>query len=266
MKILFLIFLHILTIISSKLDEYTIFKALACVNIVASKFQNEEPDASVLSPLILTCFIKITDDQAQRLTAGIESGEDMPLSDEEIRELTDTESLKEMDQDEVKEKGEQLEESIKQFQKLQEDFLENRGGDDDYDDDGYDDGEDDFEFGGERNNLSKKGFFKLITKSIYSIGETLISSWYIIFFLFAFYIILLEIRRNNNPENEEGNEDKEEKEEDKDDNENKKDEKDINEEKDIRKVKEEKEEKEEKEKEIIENGGKSEDNKKEKED
>ena len=262
MKIIFLIFLHFLTIISSKLDEYTIFKALACVNIVASKFQNEEPDASLLSPLILTCFIKITDDQAQRLTAGIESGEDMPLSDEEIKELTDTESLKEMDQDEVKEKGEQLEESIRQFQKMQEEFLENRGGDDDYDDDGYDDGEDDFEFGGERNNLSKKGFFKLITKSIYSIGETLLSSWYIIFFLFAFYIILLEIRRNNNPENEEEKEDKEEKEEDKD-NEDKKDEKDIKEEKNIKKVKEEKEEKE---KEIIENGGKSEDNKKEKKD
>ena len=252
--------LSFLSLIFSKPDELSIFKALVCVNIVTSKHQNEEQEPSTLSPIILTCFIKISDEQVRRLTEGIEKNEDIPLSEEEIKDLMDIESLKDLPEDEVKQKGEQLEEAIREFQKIQEGYGET--GDDDGYDDGYDDGDDDYdyEYGGQQNNMTKKGFFGLIKKGIFNLGEIMLNSWYIICFLIVFYLLLLEIRRNNNPNENKNEEEKENKEEKDDEN---KDCKNINKkENEDKKVDESKEKEEIKEKEKGENKEKDE-NKKE---
>ena len=258
MKFLPIVFLISLTLILSKMDELTIFKALVCVNIITSRHQQDkELEPSTLSPIILTCYIKISDEQVQRLTESIEHGEDIPLSDKEIDDLMNIDSLKDLPESEVKKKGDELEEAIKEFQKIQEGYSES--GDNDGYDDGYDDGDDDYDFEdglGQKNNMTKKGFFRLIKKGIVNMGEILISSWYIIGILVLFYVLLLEIRRNNNPNND-NEEDKENKKEEKDNKEKKEDKengenmeekigektKDEKEEKTIKEVKDENEKK-----------------------
>ena len=258
MKFLPIVFLISLTLIMSKMDELTIFKALVCVNIITSKHhEDKELEPSTLSPIILTCYIKISDEQVQRLTESIEHGEDIPLSDKEIDDLMNIDSLKDLPESEVKKKGDELEEAIKEFQKIQEGYSES--GDNDGYDDGYDDGDDDYDFEdglGQKNNMTKKGFFRLIKKGIVNMGEILISSWYIIGILVLFYVLLLEIRRNNNPNND-NEEDKENKKEEKDNKEKKEDKengenmeekigektKDEKEEKTIKEVKDENEKK-----------------------
>ena len=247
MKIFFLIFFTSLFLIFSKLDEMSIFKALVCVNIITTKRQKKELEPSLLSPMILTCYMKIREDQVLKLTEGIQQGSDISLSDEEIEDLIDMESLKELPENEVRKKGEELEEAIKEFQKMEGMYDEN-GDSEDYDD-GYDDGDNDYDyenFGeGKKNNMTKKGFFRLIKKGIISFGEILFSSWYIIGILLLFYLLLLEIRRNNNPNN---NTDKGKEENKKEDNLNKE-----NKDKEEKKDKENKKENEIKEEEKIEN-------------
>ena len=214
MKVYFLIFLTSLSLIFTKMDEITIFKALVCVNIITTRHQKEDLEPNTLSPLILSCYIKISDEQVHRLTEGIEQGLDIPLSDEEIDDLMDIESLKNIPENEVRRKGDELENAIKEFQKMQEGYGET--GDED---DGYDDGDDDYDYEdygeGQRNNISSLGFFRLIKKGIINLSEIFFGSWYIIGILVLFYILLLEIRRNNNPNNNEDETVEEKEEEDK---------------------------------------------------
>ena len=239
MKVYFLIFLASLSLIFSKMDEITIFKALVCVNIITIRHQKEDLEPNTLSPLILSCYIKISEEQIHRLTEGIEQGSDIPLSDEEIDYLMDIESLKDLPENEVRRKGDELENAIKEFQKMQEGYGETG------DDDGYDDGDDDYDYEdygeGPRNNISSIGFFRLIKKGIINLSEIFFGSWYIIGILVLFYILLLEIRRNNNPNNnedetEEEKEEEDKKEEKKEDNINNEN---INEDKKPKEVKEE---------------------------
>ena len=109
--------------------------------------------------------MKITDDQAQRVLSGIEEGE-IPLEPYEIDELTDVNKLKEYPQEEVERNAEILENTIKEFQKMDEDLdnlKENKySEDEDYDKEDYD--YDDYDFTGinRKNKMSTKGFFGLI--------------------------------------------------------------------------------------------------------
>ena len=241
----FILCISLLVLILSKSDELSILKALACVNIITSRHQNEEKDPSTLSPKILTCFIKISDEQISKLLDNIEQGLDISLTEDEINNLMDIDSLKDLPQDEVKQKGEQLEEAIKEFQKTQGEYnSEDNNG---YDE-AYDDEDDDYEdYDGPKNNMTKKGFFRLIKKGFINLIEILFSSWYIICILVVFYLLLLEIRRNNHNKNKI----KEEKEKDKKDNtiKEKKEENIKNDEDKIKEKKEEENKNEEKSKE-----------------
>ena len=105
MKISLIIFLSSLSLIILKSDELSVFKALVCANIITRKNPDEEQEANSLSPILLTCFIKINDEQIQRLTEGIDKGIEEVLSEEEITDLMDIESLKELSQYDVKKKG-----------------------------------------------------------------------------------------------------------------------------------------------------------------
>ena len=246
------IFLASMTLILSKMDELSIFKALVCVNIITSRRQKEDLEPNILSPIILSCYMKITDEQVHRLTEGIEQGLDIPLSDEEIDNLMDIESLKDLPENEVRKKGDELEEAIKEFQKIQEGYGDS-GDNDGYDDD-YGDGDDDYDYEdyeGQRNNISSKGLLRLFKKGIISLTEIFFSSWYIIGILVLFYVLLLEIRRNNddpnNNENKEEKEKEEKKEEDAKNEINNKDEKQKEDnEEDNKELKEEKKIEEEK--------------------
>ena len=244
----FILCISLLVLILSKSDELSILKALACVNIITSRHQNEEKDPSTLSPKILTCFIKISDEQISKLLDNIEQGLDISLTNDEINNLMDIDSLKDLPQDEVKQKGEQLIEAIKEFQKTQGEYNseDNNGYDEAYDDE--DDDYDYEDYDGPKNNMTKKGFFRLIKKGFVNLIEILFSSWYIICILVVFYLLLLEIRRNNHNENKT-------KEKDKKDNtiKEKKEENIKNDEDKIKEKKEEENKNEEKSKEDSEN-------------
>ena len=241
MKIFLIIFISSLTLIFLKADEISVFKALICANIITRKEDpDEEKEINSLSPLLLTCFIKINDVQVHRLTENIDKGFDSVLSEEEINDLIDIDSLKGLSEQDVKKRGDELEEAIKELQKIQEGYKEN--GEDDGYDDGYDDDGDDYDVydDGPRNNISKKGFFRLIKKGIFNFGNIVLSSWYIICILVVFYLLLLEIRRNNNQETIENKKEKEKEKKEKKDNNDKKNEEEEKEENEDNKENEEK--------------------------
>ena len=225
MKIFLIIFISSLTLIFLKTDELSVFKALVCANIITRKEVDEDKEVNSLSPILLTCYIKINDAQIQRLTEGIDKGFDSILSEEEMNDLIDIDSLKDLSEQEVKKKGDELEEAIKDLQKIQEGYSENG------EDDGYDDGDDDYDEydEGPKNNISRKGFFRLIKNGIFNFGSIVLSSWYIICILVVFYLLLLEIRRNNRQESVNSKKEKETK--DDKDNSDKKNEKSEEEEK-----------------------------------
>jgi len=108
----------------------------------------------------------ISDSQARSLLMGLEAGKN-PLSKSEIRKLTDYDSLKDLSQNEVKQKSIELERTLKKFKKMQEDIMGGKKPEEmaeDYDDDyDYDD-----EYGSEQ--PSSINFFSLIPKGFFGIS------------------------------------------------------------------------------------------------
>ena len=111
-----IILLNLCLLIQCQLDDIRAIKAFSCVNIVNSKYKKGENEPNIYSPIVLTCFIKITEEQAKRVISGIEEG--LPaLEPEEIEELTNFNSLADIPEKEIKQKSELLENTIKEFQK-----------------------------------------------------------------------------------------------------------------------------------------------------
>ena len=133
-----ILLLNLFLLIQNQLDDLTAIKALSCVNIVTQKYKKGEDEPNAYSPIVLACFIKITDEQAQRVISNIEEGINA-LDQEEIEDLTDVNSLVKFPKEEIEEKAELLENTIKEFQKLDDEFdnlKEGRNSEfEDYDDD-----------------------------------------------------------------------------------------------------------------------------------
>jgi hypothetical protein len=114
---LLLIFeLNLFLLTNLHIDEEVALKALSCVAIVTHNFKNGEGAPKYYSPIVLSCFMKITEEQAQSVLAGIENGE-ISLTQDEIGELTNVESLKDFPEGEIKQKSELLESAMREFQK-----------------------------------------------------------------------------------------------------------------------------------------------------
>ena len=190
------IYLIIFPLISSQLDDPSLSKLLACMSLIHQDSKSEEPDPNIYSVMMLKCFVTISDSQAHSFLVGLESGQNS-LSKSEIKKLLDYDSLKDMSQNELKQKSIELEKTLKKFKKMQEDLMGGRdpseeGGDydDDYD---YDD-----EYTSER--PSSINFFSLIPKGIYGIIGVF-SNYISLFVVFALvYFFLLAIRKLNDPE------------------------------------------------------------------
>ena len=120
--ILLILFLNLFLSILNILDDETTMRALSCVSVITQKYKGQDsPDATLFSPPMLSCFIKISLDQSEEILSNLESGV-VPLEPEEIDELTNVENLKEYPQEELKKKSQELEKAIKEFQKYDEDF------------------------------------------------------------------------------------------------------------------------------------------------
>ena len=120
--IIFYLLLNIFLLINSFVDEGTSMKVFACLNIIEKKFPGgEENKPSIYSPVMLACFIKITDDQRDKILNQFGQGT-ISLNDDEIDDLTNVESLKYIPENQLSEKSILLEQIIKEFQQFDEDL------------------------------------------------------------------------------------------------------------------------------------------------
>ena len=189
------IFIIIFPIITSQLDDPSLSKLLACMSIIHQEIKSEEPDPNIYSVTMLKCFMTISDSQARSLLMGLEAGKN-PLSKSEIRKLTDYDSLKDLSQNEVKQKSIELERTLKKFKKMQEDIMGGREPDDDGGD--YDDY--DYEDEYQRERPSNINFFSLIPKGIFGLFGVF-SSYISLFIIFVLvYFLLLALRKMNDAE------------------------------------------------------------------
>ena len=191
---LFSIFiLNLISFIICQFENDSMSKAIACMTVINLKFKGSEPDPSLYSTMMLKCFITIKDSQSQKLLLGMETGSSS-LSKKEIDKLTDYESLRDMNPNELRRKSQELEKAIKGFKKLQDQFAGEAGDSDigDYDD--YDD--EDFN----RESPSRINFFSLIPKGLFGIFN-IFNNYLSLFLVFVIlYFGLLMLRKINDSE------------------------------------------------------------------
>ena len=192
------IFLNILItlfpIISSQFDDPNLSKIIACMSILHQEIKAEEVDPNIYSAMMLKCYISISESQSRSALSSMEKGQHS-LSKSEINRLLDYDSLKDMPQNELKIKSNELEKNLKKFKKMQEDLM---GGRDPEESGEYDEYDYEDEFGAER--PSNINFFSLIPKGIAGIINVF-SSYISLFIIFALvYFFLLAIRKMNDAE------------------------------------------------------------------
>ena len=122
LSFLLILLFNLLLSVKSELDEDTYIKTLAFMSIITERYKHggegqEEPN--IYSPTMLSCFIKISPDQAQEILSNMDQGASN-LEPEEIYELTNTDILKELSQEELNINSKELENAINEFQKMDE--------------------------------------------------------------------------------------------------------------------------------------------------
>ena len=105
-------------------------KAFACMSVINTKNRGGgNPDSNLYSPVMLSCFSKITPDQMERVLS--ELNQDMQgmnqqimdsLEPEEIDDLLNVDSLKDKSDKELKKIRNNLEKGIKEFQQMDEEL------------------------------------------------------------------------------------------------------------------------------------------------
>ena len=188
-----ILLINFISLIISQFENDSMSKAIACISVISQKYKGKEPDPSIYSTMMLKCFITIKDSQSKKILLGIETGSGS-LSKSEIDKLTDYESLKDMNPNELRKKSQELEKAIKGFKKLQDQFAGETGDSDigDYDD--YDD--EDFN----RESPSRINFFSLIPKGLFGIFN-IFNNYLSLFLVFVIlYFGLLMLRKINDSE------------------------------------------------------------------
>ena len=226
----FIILFIFLKYFSCEIEDDSMLRAFSCLSIINKKFNgNEDALSKSYSPYMLSCFIKITNDQMKTIFSGIEEGkEDLNLlNGDEIEQLIDVDSLQDMPEKDLKKYTANLEKTMKKFEKMDKEIekmkkgnkiddgeLNNFDDDDfnlddgdfDYDDDDYDEYDDDDEDGGysglKKSRHREKGFFRILFRGIkkFFINSNI---WFIFLFLITVYFLLLAMRKSFEAEKEE---------------------------------------------------------------
>ena len=123
---LIILLLNVSFLIQTEVEEDTSIKAFSCHNLLNKQYKGkDEIQPSVHSPIMLSCFIKISEEQSQKILSSMDS-EELPIDQEEFDQLIDTEILNTIPDDELKEKVNQLEKAVKDFQKYDKDFEDSK--------------------------------------------------------------------------------------------------------------------------------------------
>ena len=189
-----ILLINFISLIISQFENDSMSKAIACMSVISQKYKGSEPDPSIYSTMMLKCFITIKDSQSKKILLGIETGSGS-LSKSEIDKLTDYESLKDMNPNELRKKSQELEKAIKGFKKLQDEFAGGMGDsesgdyDEDYDDEGF-----------SSETPSRINFFSLIPKGIFGFFNVF-NNYLSLFLVFIIlYFGLLMLRKINDSE------------------------------------------------------------------
>lgn len=104
-----LLFISIVLSNQSELESIQKLSFLSCSKIINQKFQ-EKPSQEILSNHLLSCFIKISQEQAQKILYSEENS----LSSKEIDDLIDIENLKNFSEEELKIKSDLIQKLLQE--------------------------------------------------------------------------------------------------------------------------------------------------------
>ena len=177
--IIILLSTQILIFIVCELDDESILRAFSCITMLTQKFQNQKPEPSVFSPLMLTCFIKIKEEELQKILSNIESGKNV-LTSKEIEDLTDLNYLKNVPKEEMIEKSKELENAIKTFNLKDKNNLINILNN---------------KLSNKNNKSLIKSFLIMIKNGLFIVYKNVNNLWGYLLIIIGFYFILMKVRK-----------------------------------------------------------------------
>ena len=110
-----IILINILLFSQTELETRTKMMVLSCSKLLNHKYK-EKPEPEIFSKIMLSCFIKITQAQSQKIFYA-EEKDPIPLKSEEINELLDTNNLKSISEEEKKVKSDLMNKFIEEIEK-----------------------------------------------------------------------------------------------------------------------------------------------------
>ena len=118
-----LLLLNIILLSFCEPDETLSMKVFACLNLIDRKYKEGEAKPTIHSPIMLSCYARIDDEQIQRVLTDFEKGEgENSFEKDEIDDLLNMDNLKHIPQEELVQKSDELQKIIKQFNNFDEDF------------------------------------------------------------------------------------------------------------------------------------------------
>lgn len=94
-----IILINIFLFSNAELETRSKMMALSCSKLIAQKYK-EKPESEIFSKTMLSCFIKISQTQAQKIYDN-EGKDSFPLKPEEIEKLLNINNLKELSEEEI---------------------------------------------------------------------------------------------------------------------------------------------------------------------
>ena len=110
-----IILINILLFSQTELEPRSKMMVLSCSRLLNQKYK-EKPEPEIFSKIMLSCFIKITQAQSQKIFYT-EEKDPIPLESEEINELLNINNLKEISEEEKKAKFDLMNKFIEEIEK-----------------------------------------------------------------------------------------------------------------------------------------------------
>ena len=188
---LIIIIFNIISPIINKASNEDITKAMSCLSVLSEKYRNNSPEPSTYFSLLLTCFVTISEVDAKEILLGLEKGMST-IEQEQIDNLTDINILKNYSKEELEEQRKKLNDAVKTFEKLRENY--NSGKKDK--DREYDNEDEEYKKAHPSRGNALGSFMKKMAKllkMLNNMGSVVI----VLIFAYFGYILLKNCRQNN---------------------------------------------------------------------
>ena len=193
---IYLLFFQILLLnnfsfIKNKASNEDITKAMSCLRILSEKFKSESPEPKSYYSMLLTCFVTITEVDAKEIILGLEKGMNS-IEEDQIESLTNIHNLKGITQEDLEEQRKKLEEAVKTFEKLSQNYKSGKNSKDRE----YDNEDEEYKKAHPSRGNSLGSFMKKMTKflkMLNNIGSISI----VLIFAYLGYILLKNCRHKN---------------------------------------------------------------------